>query len=400
MPAPDLPFARTGVETFVLERPRIRRRRRRRDRRTQESLGGDALPYFIVGRNNAVPHYLATSDYLVSAAGGAMVGGPIDAKILRGDPAGPILLIGPTGVGKTALAMHLAARFGIAIAERTMADGPAETVYIPASDFARDYVEAIEVDDLATLQRRLIDAAVLIVDDIDQIETRTSAQDELARRIEDRAAAGTPTILSARRTPDLIAGVTPMLATRAMGGWCVPLHHVDREATIRMVAEYALHYGIELDPPWIDALADAVSVDVAGEVTARMIESLMQSIRLRMRMEDCDADLDLLQRVIDQTTFRRDVSMAEIARQTARMFGLPTAELKGPSRRTSIVRARSVAMWLSRELAGESTHRIGEHFGGRDHTTVMHALAKIDDALGNDATLDQSITELKEQLLG
>ena len=359
-------------DVFAIERPRIRRRRRRRE----PTVGDAALPYFLCGQENQLLAYAATADATVLRIGH------------------PITLIGPSGVGKTAAAMHLAARAGMAIAMATDADDPAETVYIPTSDFVRDYADAIEVDNLPALQSKLVDAPVLILDDIADAAGR-SAGGELGRRLMDRSDAGRITLVTSRRPPAEIESLDPALASRLAGGLSIRLRTPSTPTRIRLVREFALMLGMDTD----DQTLEMIWRELPEDSSPRAIESLMRSLRLRSGVEDSPVDPSMVRRVTDETPLRKVLTLDQIVRATGRYYHLPTKQIRGASRHRTTVLARGVAMWLGRKLIGTSTHRLGKHFGDRDHTTVMHSLAKIDKAIQEDPTVRSAVGSIEDGLL-
>lgn len=359
--------------TFPLERPRIKRRRRRRE----PVLADASLPYFLCGDENRLLAYAATADISVLRIGN------------------PLVVLGPTGVGKTSVAMHLAARIGIELGIQADADQPAETVYLPASDFARDYAEAIEVNDLPSLQSRLIDAPVLIIDDLDGVAGKDACQEELARRIEQRAELGKMTLITARRSPEKMDHMHRALTSRVMAGMTIPLAYPSDRTCCQLIAEFAIALNIPMQDQWIDHLQKSLP----PQTNSRVIESLLKSIELHRRMQGREVDLRMIQTVLDGVPLRKVVSMEKIIRVTGRHFSIATSALRGPSRQKTTVRVRSLAMWLCRKLTETSTHKIGEQFGGRDHTTVMHALAKIDAAMPDDSELRLAVEKIEDRLL-
>jgi chromosomal replication initiator protein len=362
----------SSPNAFPLERPLIRRRRSRRE----PVVRSEGLPYFLCGDENRVAAFLATADATTLAIGN------------------PILLVGPVGSGKTAIAMHLAARAAVLGDTSEQQDSPLETVYLPAIDFSRDYAEAIEVDDLQPLQQRLTIAGVLIIDDLQQIADKIASQEELARRIEERVESGRPTILTCRRMPGEVRGLKSALVSRMLPGMTVSLQYPQGKTRINLIAEFAIFHGLDLDPSLIEILDQGL----AGNVPARSLQAAVRHVELECRMRNSSPGIDEIQAAINATDSRKELAMTDIARAVARHYQIKMSELKSPSRLKTIVKARSLAMWLSRSLTGKSMHQIGDFFGGRDHTTVMHAIRKIDAIIGDDTDLQRAADEIQEQL--
>lgn len=357
----------TSVVSFPLERPAVRARRR------SARLTTGSLPYFIAGQENRLLSFVCTSESPTFDLGN------------------PILLIGPSGVGKTAIALHLAARSAIDSA----VDGePAKVNFYPAIDFARQYAEAIAADDLPPLRAEINDAAILVIDDLHLIADKPAAQDELAMRIEARGNAGLPTILTCRRLPMEIRGIRPLLASRAVPGLTIPIVVPTGSARRMLLSEQAVHHGLEIDAGLIEILSDGLD----SNLSPRSLEAVIKQILLWCRMNEREPTIEAVQFALEHAAKTEEISIASITTAVARYFRMKSSEIRSSSRKQNLVRARSLAMLLSRQLTGKSMHQIGDHFGGRDHTTVLHAIRKTQSLLETDADLRRAAEEVAEKL--
>ena len=356
-----------SVKSFPLERPRLRLRRR--DSLAQVS----SLAHFVVGPENRLAGFLATS---------------------REDPfalGNPLLVVGGTGVGKTLLAFHFAARAAIL---RGTVEGPSEVSYLPAVDFARRYADAVEADDLISFRDELDEACVLVIDDLHQISHKSPAQNELASRIETRCGEERPTVLTCRRQPPEIRGFRSRLVSRVLSGLTVPIRPPERDARRLLLHEFSLLHGVEIEP----ALLDVLEEGLAKGLSLRLLEGSIKQMDLWSRMNGSTPNIDAVQSVLASIGETRSMTIATISLAVGRYFRVNSSELKSGSRRQSIVRARSLAMWLSRRLTSCSLHQIGDHFGGRDHSTVLHAIRKTESLIAVDGDLRRAADELTEKL--
>ena len=366
--------AMESVTAFVIDLPRLKRRRARREPRPP-SIG---LPYFLAGPENRTAAFIATDQtHLLRAAG---VG----------------LLIGPTGCGKTALALHLAARLAMSDPRRDQDAEPVPVLYKLAMDYAREFAEAVEVGDVDTLRRKLVDAPVLIIDDLPDIASRVAASGELSRRIADRLERGRPTIITSRRYPGSVKGLNESLVSRVVSGLSLTLAPPRGEARRRLIAEWAIHVDRPLDPVAVNAL----DAGLPDDASPRDIEASVRALDLYCRRHGIAADPDAVQYAMDASHDNRSITIEQITAAVARRYRLRQSQLKSASRSRTTVRARSLAMHLARQHTGMSTHQIGAFFGGRDHTTVMHALKKIDSQLPDDGDLRSVREEIEEKLRG
>ena len=361
----------TTVCSIPLERPSFQKGTLRG--RKREAIVAGSLPYFIAGQENRLVTFVAQSDVSVFDLGN------------------PILLTGPTGSGKTVLAMHLAAQEATA---NPIDDQPAAVVYFPAIDFARSYAEAVAADDLPPLRQQLNEASILVIDDLHLISDKKSAQDELAARIEHRTNLGLPTLITCRRLPSEIRGMRPMLISRVLPGLTVPLVNPIGESRQLLLRELAVHLGIDIAPELLHSL----DAGLAANLPARSLEAALKQVSLWCRMNDAPPSpkaIDLAIGIVGKT---QELSLADIANTVAKHFRLRLSDLRSSSRKQNLVRARSLAMLIARKITAKSMHQIGDYFGGRDHTTVLHAIRKTESLLNDDVDLRRMSDEITEKL--
>ncbi|MDA8743150.1 DnaA/Hda family protein [Rubripirellula amarantea] len=356
-----------SVESFPLERPPSSMRRR------GPQYVPASLPYFVAGEENRLAALVCGGEIEVFALGN------------------PVLLTGPVGCGKTAIATHLAA---LAVSQISRDGEPGRVVFYSANDFARSYSEAISADDLKPLSDELDVADVLVIDDLHLMADKPAAQEELALRIESRFDAGLPTILTSKRMPSEVRGIRSRLASRCAPGLTIPIELPQTASRRQLLSELSLHFSLELDENLI-AILDA---GLESSISVRAMEATMKQISLWCRMNESQVTIEAVQQAIDGSRQSRDLSMAEITNTVSRYFRLRSSELRSDSRKQNLVRARSLAMWLARQLTSNSMHQIGDYFGGRDHTTVLHAIRKTASHFETDPVLKRAADELAEKL--
>ena len=355
------------VVSIPLERPPLRSRRR--------GSGPDAarLSHFIAGPENRLAAYVAGA---------------------QEDPFGfgnPLLFVGGTGVGKTSLALHFAA---LGANRRGSERGPATVLYLPAVDFARRYADAVDADDLDSLREEIDTIPVLVVDDIHLIQAKAASQGELASRIESRCLHGAPTVLTCVRLPPDVQGLRPRLVSRSLAGLTLPVRPPGPAARGLLLREYEMLQGIELTPD----LRDSLERRLPADCSPRLIEASVKQIDLWCRIHRAAPSEEAIHAAVEAIGESRSVSIAAISNAVARHFRVKTADLKSGSRRQRLVRARSLAMWLARRSTATSLQGIGEYFGGRDHSTVLHAIRKTEASLDHDDELRRAAEELLEKL--
>ena len=316
----------------------------------------------------------------------------------------PLVLVGPSGVGKSHLARGIAAEFRRQAASE-------HVVLLPATDFARQYSEAIELQATGELTSQWRSARLLVIEDVQELVERLAtkqpapqpaqwqlnaqwllnAQWELCRTLDALEAAGGQAIITANARPATL-GLLPQLASRLVAGLVVEVASPGKAARELLATELAARQGLSLPPDLLIRLA----AGVAG--SARDLYAAMARLALVQRADDRLADRgdapnrdaidrgildrecvdrECVDRVVAEFAQQREPSLERIADAAARHLGLRPAVVRGPSRQRHVALARGVAMYLARELTSLSLERIGDYFGGRDHTTVLHACRKL-----------------------
>jgi chromosomal replication initiator protein len=299
----------------------------------------------------------------------------------------PLLIFGPSGVGKTHLAIGLAAIWSQQHPERPilLTDGTALT---------RDFTIATDTRGLPDLRRRISRAGLILLDDLDAVPPRHGIEAELLRLLDDGSRPEQFLLLTARQLPLAMPGRSPALASRLLSGLAMPLREPGAAARAALALQAAASRGVTLSADQAALIADAFPL--CPEALSKMViqlvaeaESLRKSIDRQMVASWCR-----------RLRARTALSLEAITAAVASRLGVRAAELIGPCRRQSITRARGLAMQLARQLTDKSMSAIGRHFGGRDHTTVVHACRATRRRLQTDPALRRASAELTCSLTG
>jgi chromosomal replication initiator protein len=322
---------------------------------------------FIAGAENALVRVLAA----------AIISQPLTYN--------PIVLCGPTGVGKSSVAHTLAAH-------RKAALGLKNVIALSAIDAARELAHALETSSEDDLRNRYQGCDLLFIDDIDRLTDRPAAQRLLLAAGDVLLKRGALMLVTMRRPPLATPGLLNRLTSRLTGGLVVELAPPGTDARVELARRIATKHALRLSDQEISRIAGTRGGLADRVLTAPKIREAVLK-RAARAIENLDAEQHEGETVVDCRQLCRLASTV-----VARHYGLPAAELKRPTRRKTVAEARALAMYLVRTVAGASYAAIGKSFGGRDHTTVLHACRKTAAAVESDAVLRRLVDDFALQL--
>lgn len=300
-------------------------------------------------------------------------------------PYNPLFLYGPSGTGKSHLARGLAAAWKLSFQQSRVA-------YTTAVDFAREMADAFETQAVEDFRARYRGVNLAVFEDVAELAAKPAAQEELIRTLDAILERGGQVVVTASSTPKEIAGFSPSLQSRLSAGLCLPLALPGVDTRLAILQQWSNLRNIKM----ADSILNLLAEGLAGTVP----ELLGAMLQLEVPAGEKGRPIDAHQ--IRDFLSQRDSTLLpklrDIATLTARHFALRLSDLRGPSRRRPVVTARDVAIHLCRQLTRESLSRIGAYFGGRDHTTVLHACRKTEELLQSDPAIRQAIDQLQRKL--
>ena len=301
----------------------------------------------------------------------------------------PLFLYGGVGLGKT----HLMNAIAWEILER---DASRTVMYLSAEKFMYQFVRALREQNTVDFKEQFRSVDVLMVDDVQFIGGRDATQEEFFHTFNALVDQGRQIILSADKSPSDLEGVEDRLKSRLNCGLVADIHATTYE--LRLAILEAKTEKMKLDPPHqvLEFLAHKITSNV------RELEGALNRVAAHTQLVGRDLTLETTQEVLHDLlrANNRRVTIEEIQKRVAEHFNIRISDMHSARRARSVARPRQVAMYLAKQLTSRSLPEIGRKFGGRDHTTVMHAVKKVDELRDHDTIFAEDVELLRRMLEG
>ncbi len=300
----------------------------------------------------------------------------------------PLFLHGGTGRGKTHL-LH-------AIGHEFRRLRPSATIiYMSAEKFMVEFVAALRANDTIRFKQQLRSADLLMIDDVQFIAGKESTQEEFFHTMNEIISAGRRLVISSDRAPQDLDGIEPRILSRLSWGLVADVNAPDLELRLSIITK-KLEAMPEVQVPQevVNFLAKRITSNV------RELEGALNRIAAYASMSGRAIDMDFVGEVLANVlrANQRRISIDEIQSKVSDHYRIRKAEMTSARRAREVARPRQVAMYLSKQLTPRSLPEIGRRFGGRDHTTVIHAVRQIEKLRAQDPELDSDIRLLTRQL--
>lgn len=326
---------------------------------------------FVIGSNNRFAH----------AASLAVSESPAKAY-------NPLFIYGGVGLGKT----HLMHAIGHHVLEHNR---NCRVVYISSEKFTNEFINAIRDNKTDLFRSKYRSADILLIDDIQFIAGKEQTQEEFFHTFNTLHDSNKQIIISSDRPPKDIPNLEDRMRSRFEWGLITDVQPPDYETRIAILRKKASADQLDVPSDVLAFIADRIDTNI------RELEGALIRVMAYSALMNQPVSIDLAQEALKDLVPEakmKIVGIPEIQQQVASYYRLRIEDLKSKKRTKSIAFPRQIAMYLSRELTDHSLPKIGEDFGGRDHTTVMHAYDKIKKSLPNDPDLQQAIDEIKKKL--
>jgi chromosomal replication initiator protein len=326
---------------------------------------------FVIGSSNRFAH----------AAAVAVAEAPAKAY-------NPLFIYGDSGLGKTHL-LHAIGHY----AQRLFQN--ARVRYVSSEEFTNDFINSLRDDKQSAFQRRYRDNDVLLVDDIQFLESKERTQEEFFHTFNTLHNANKQIVISSDRPPKQLSTLEDRLRTRFEWGLITDVQPPDLETRIAILRKKSAQDRLNAPPDVLEFIASKIQSNIR-ELEGALIRVTAFASLNRQSVDLTLAEIVLKDLIADED--RPEITAATIIAATAEYFGITIDDLCGQSRSRVLVTARQIAMYLCRELTDLSLPKIGQTFGGRDHTTVMHADRKIRSLMAERRQIYNQVTELTNRI--
>ncbi|WP_315735520.1 MULTISPECIES: chromosomal replication initiator protein DnaA [unclassified Bradyrhizobium] len=350
---------------------------------SHDALGGSPLDprltfaSFVVGRANTLAHAAARQ--------------VADGR--RGDPVmfNPLYIHAGVGLGKTHLLQ--------AVTWAGNAGGERKVLYLTAEKFMYGFVAALKSQTALAFKEALRGIDVLVIDDLQFLQGK-STQAEFCHTLNALIDAGRQVVIAADRPPSDLESLDDRVRSRLAGGLVVEMGSLGEDLRLgilksRVAAARAHHASFDVPEPVLDYLARSITHN------GRDLEGAINRLLAHSKLNNQPVTLDMAEREVRDLVRPQEpkrIKIEDIQRVVARQYNVSRSDLLSSRRTANVVRPRQVAMYLAKTLTLRSLPEIGRRFGGRDHTTVLHAVRKIEALVGKDIALNDEVESLKRQL--
>ncbi|MEC7858445.1 MAG: chromosomal replication initiator protein DnaA [Bacteroidota bacterium] len=302
------------------------------------------------------------------------------------NPFNPLMIYGGVGLGKT----HLLQSIGNKISNKSTLS----VYYITSEKFASQFVDALKENKLKDFTNFYSNIECLIVDDIQFFKGKVKTQEVFFHIFNQLNLNRKQIILAADKSPVELDGLTNRLISRFKSGLTVELERPDYETRLDILNHKIKEEGINIEKEIVEFIAFQVDTNI------RELEGVLISLLAHSTITKKSIDLELAKSVINKIVkdSKREIDIKYIQDIVSKYFQISVEEMKDKARKKEIVIARQVAMYFSKDFTNNSLKSIGFHFGGRDHSTVIHAVQSVNDMIDTDSIFRKSIKEINRRI--
>jgi len=300
----------------------------------------------------------------------------------------PLIIYGGTGLGKTHL-IH-------AIGNKVLENKSNQNIVIATSEkFTLDFVNGLRKNKTIEFAKEYRKADLLLIDDIQFFRGKEQTQEQFFHTFNELYQSGKQIVLTADRYPGEMKGLQDRLLSRFQSGLSVDIQPPDFEVRVAILLDKAERNGVDLPYDIIEFIATHMRTNI------RDLEGTIIRLLARSSLMNQDIDHDLVRDVVKERVGKkpnRELSMEDVVRKVSELSGISEQGIVGKSRKQEIVEARQTAMFLCRHILDSSLSSVGIYFGGRDHTTVMHAIKAVEKKQKEKIKIKDNIAQITQEL--
>jgi chromosomal replication initiator protein len=302
-------------------------------------------------------------------------------------PFNPLYLYGGVGLGKTHL-MHAIAH---AIRER---DPSRKVIYLSAEKFMYKFIRALRYQNTVAFKEQFRSVDVLMIDDVQFIAGKDATQEEFFHTFNALVDQNRQIVISADKSPSDLDGLEERMRSRLGWGLVADIHATTYELRLGILESKVESTKCTVPPKVLEFLAHKITSNV------RELEGALNRVVAHATLVGREVTLETVQEVLQDLLRANDrrITIEEIQLRVAQHFNIKVSEMHSPRRARAVARPRQVAMYLAKQLTSRSLPEIGRKFGNRDHTTVMHAVRKIEELRSTDSSMSEDIELLRRML--
>lgn len=297
------------------------------------------------------------------------------------------MIYGGVGLGKTHLVQSIGNEIKANLPEKFV-------LYVSSEKFINQFIKAVQNNEVQSFQAYYLQVDVLIIDDVQFFGNKEKTQEIFFHIFNHLHQSGKQIIMTSDRPPKDLQGLEERLLSRFKWGLTADLQQPDFETRMAIIHTKMEAEGIEIPPDVCEYLAYTVDTNI------RELEGVLISLIAHASLNRRELDLELAKQIMKNIVhdIETEVGIDYIQKTVAEYFHLKLDDLKDKTRKKEIVIARQVAMYFSKEYTNHSLKSIGYHFGGRDHSTVIHAVQAVNDMIDVNANFRSSLKDLKDKL--
>ena len=302
------------------------------------------------------------------------------------NPFNPLMIYGGVGLGKT----HLIQSIGNKISK----DNQKSVYYVTSEKFANQFIDSLRENKLKDFTKFYINVDCLIIDDVQFFKGKEKTQEVFFHIFNQLNLNNKQIILSADNSPLSLDGLEQRLISRFKSGLTVELEKPDYDTRLNILKAKIKNENIKISEEIVNYIAIQVDTNI------RELEGVLISLLAHATITKKNIDLDLAKSIISKIVkdTNREINIAYIQEVVSKFFNISIDDMKDKARKKEIVIARQVAMYFSKDFTNNSLKSIGFHFGGRDHSTVIHAVQSVNDMIDTDNIFRKNVEEIKKRI--